>query len=176
MSDLTYETVPDLIERDTYRVEAINHASEGECYVAIFSGPLAKGRAEEYAAWKNRRTANASLSKPWPAFADLPSAEAGLATSPRLSWLVPAVVLSPEDYERARNALLAEDVKMRRGWFAVRDSSGRWVAAENVAERISAVEGRGARHWPHPFTALIEADEWYKANVEAAEDVERKSP
>ena len=34
-------------------VEMIDHASEGECYAALFSGPGARQRAEEYAAWKN---------------------------------------------------------------------------------------------------------------------------
>lgn len=41
---------------DEYRVEAIDERT-GECYVAIFSGPNAKGRAEEYAALKNARVA-----------------------------------------------------------------------------------------------------------------------
>lgn len=36
-----------------WRVEAIDFGSEGECYVAIFSGPDAEDRAREYAAWKN---------------------------------------------------------------------------------------------------------------------------
>jgi hypothetical protein len=38
---------------DEYRVEAINYAGDGEVYVAIFAGPKAKVRAEEYAAFKN---------------------------------------------------------------------------------------------------------------------------
>ncbi len=36
-----------------WRVEAIDYENEGVCYVAIFSGPLARERAEEYAAFKN---------------------------------------------------------------------------------------------------------------------------
>jgi hypothetical protein len=35
---------------DHWRVEAIGE--DGECYVAVFSGPGAKERADEYAAWK----------------------------------------------------------------------------------------------------------------------------
>ncbi len=31
----------------------IDHDSEGEVYVTIFSGPQARERAEEYAVWKN---------------------------------------------------------------------------------------------------------------------------
>ncbi len=33
-------------------VEAINYAKDGEIYAAIFSGPLARERAKEYAEWK----------------------------------------------------------------------------------------------------------------------------
>jgi hypothetical protein len=36
-----------------WRVEAIDFDNEGEIYVAIFSGPGARERAEEYAAMKN---------------------------------------------------------------------------------------------------------------------------
>jgi hypothetical protein len=36
-----------------YVAIAVNEASRGETYVALFSGPDAKKRAEEYAAWKN---------------------------------------------------------------------------------------------------------------------------
>lgn len=41
---------------DEYRVEAIDTRT-GEVYVAIFSGPSAKERAEEYAALKQARVA-----------------------------------------------------------------------------------------------------------------------
>lgn len=37
-----------------WRVEAINHDGDGEAYLAVFSGPGAKERAAEYAAWKAR--------------------------------------------------------------------------------------------------------------------------
>lgn len=36
-----------------WRVEAIDELNEGVCYVAIFSGPDAKARAQEYARFKN---------------------------------------------------------------------------------------------------------------------------
>lgn len=36
-------------------VEAIDYEDEGQCYVARFSGPNARGRALEYAQWKNDR-------------------------------------------------------------------------------------------------------------------------
>ena len=35
-----------------WRVEFIDHASEEECYVALFSGTNAEGRAREYAVCK----------------------------------------------------------------------------------------------------------------------------
>ena len=42
--------------RDTineYRVEGIDYSTDGQVYVAIFSGLSAKERAEEYAQFKN---------------------------------------------------------------------------------------------------------------------------
>ena len=38
---------------DEWRVEAIDENNEGQVFVTIFSGPDAKQRAEEYAAWQN---------------------------------------------------------------------------------------------------------------------------
>ncbi len=37
-----------------WRVEAIDYESEGEVYVAIFTGPKARERADEYARFKNK--------------------------------------------------------------------------------------------------------------------------
>jgi hypothetical protein len=53
ISSLTYEVVQDKLHSTDYRVEAIDRDSEGEVYVAIFSGPDAQARAQEYADWKN---------------------------------------------------------------------------------------------------------------------------
>jgi hypothetical protein len=39
---------------DSWRVEALDFRNEGVVYVAIFSGPKARERAEEYAGWKSR--------------------------------------------------------------------------------------------------------------------------
>ena len=50
---MKYEIVTTSANPDTARAEAIDHDSEGECYVVEFSGPKALKRAEEYAAWKN---------------------------------------------------------------------------------------------------------------------------
>lgn len=60
----------------------------------------------------------------------------------------------------ARNAF---DVMTRRGWTAVRLDSGEWAAGVPDVhpsvwkEKITAGD---------PFTAIIEADKWYTANVE----------
>ena len=35
-----------------WRVEGRDHENEGQVYVAIFSGPKARERAQEYADWK----------------------------------------------------------------------------------------------------------------------------
>lgn len=40
---------------DEWVVEAIDYDSEGVIYAATFSGPGAEMRAEEYAAWKNKK-------------------------------------------------------------------------------------------------------------------------
>ena len=43
----------DFGRQDGGAVAAVNHAGDGEIYVATFDGPDAKERAEEYAAFKN---------------------------------------------------------------------------------------------------------------------------
>ena len=55
-------------ESDSYdwRVGAVNHDSEGECYVTIFSGHEPEERAREYAAWKNAQVKAALRSERWP--------------------------------------------------------------------------------------------------------------
>lgn len=50
---LQYEMVEDKLHSGDFRVEAIDSESDGEVYIAIFSGPDAETRAEEYADWKN---------------------------------------------------------------------------------------------------------------------------
>lgn len=51
---MEYQVVADKLTRGDWRVEAINHAGEGECFVTIFSGPDSETRAKEYASWKNQ--------------------------------------------------------------------------------------------------------------------------
>ncbi len=53
---MKYETVEDRQSPGDWRAEAVNDEGDGEVYVAIFTGPDAKERAQEYAAWKNSIT------------------------------------------------------------------------------------------------------------------------
>ena len=50
---LYHEVMEDRRHPGDFRVEAIDSEADGEIYVAIFSGPDAAVRAEEYANWKN---------------------------------------------------------------------------------------------------------------------------
>jgi hypothetical protein len=52
---MIYEVDASRTTPDEWVVEAIDSESDGEIYAAIFSGPGAKERAEEYAAWKTWR-------------------------------------------------------------------------------------------------------------------------
>jgi hypothetical protein len=56
---LQFESKVDALDASSWRVEAIDHASDGVVYGTIFTGPNAQRRAEEYAAFKN--TAEATL-------------------------------------------------------------------------------------------------------------------
>ena len=49
---IEYEVVESRRNLDEWRVEGIDHDRDGIVYVAIFSGPMAEGRAREYAAFK----------------------------------------------------------------------------------------------------------------------------
>jgi hypothetical protein len=50
---MIHEVIEDQLQPGDYRVEAINTEGDGEVYTAIFVGPDAQARAEEYAEWKN---------------------------------------------------------------------------------------------------------------------------
>ena len=74
----------------------------------------------------------------------------------------------------ARNAF---DVMMRRGWVLYMDGGGHWIACER-SDKEGIVHGPiikrdGEVCWydglySDPFTALVEADKWYRENVEVA--------
>jgi hypothetical protein len=50
---LQYSSIQDKEFQEEWRVEALDMRS-GDVFVAVFSGPLAKDRANEYADFKNR--------------------------------------------------------------------------------------------------------------------------
>jgi hypothetical protein len=49
-----YEVIQDQLDRESWRVEGIDYANDGVVYIAVFTGPRGKERAEEYATFKNR--------------------------------------------------------------------------------------------------------------------------
>lgn len=76
----------------------------------------------------------------------------------------------------------AFDVMMRRGWTANRakdaiDGTQRWWVdatfdGSDDEDNWSPDDFQAwmeDRHWPDPFTALVEADKWYAANVDGQE-------
>jgi hypothetical protein len=60
---MRYEVNASHHERE-WIVEAFNPEGDGEVYVAEFSGPDAKARAVEYAAWKNGLAQHAAVALP----------------------------------------------------------------------------------------------------------------
>lgn len=64
-----------------------------------------------------------------------------------------------------RNAM---DVQHRRGWAAVAgDSEGKWVARKEAGDGHRVIDILGEKSdFDDPFTAIVEADKWYKENVE----------
>jgi hypothetical protein len=67
----------------------------------------------------------------------------------------------------ARNAF---DVMMRRGWNPYYAADDGWrVEDGGCGGRTTAEVNIGGKSWPDPFTALVEADRWYRENVEHAE-------
>ena len=52
---MSYIAVESRTTPGEWRVEFIDHDSEGEIEVTIFSGRNAEARAKEYAVWKNRQ-------------------------------------------------------------------------------------------------------------------------
>lgn len=67
----------------------------------------------------------------------------------------------------ARNAF---DVMLRRGWTARRLSTGSWIVQDSNNQPLQEPHRRpDLTDWfeaADPFTALVEADKWYRENVE----------
>lgn len=58
----------------------------------------------------------------------------------------------------------AFNVMMRRGWYPACDSEKWWVVSGGPAGIIN--EHCDRVPWADPFTALVEADKWYRENIE----------
>lgn len=68
----------------------------------------------------------------------------------------------------ARNAF---DVMMRRGWTLYRDGGGYWIAVVEYGGSPIIRADDGELCWytglrPDPFTALVEADKWYREHID----------
>ncbi len=50
---MNYDAFADKKTPGDWRVEAINFENEGNVYIAVFSGPGAQARAQDYAQWQN---------------------------------------------------------------------------------------------------------------------------
>ena len=77
--------------------------------------------------------------------------------------MVAQVEANAEFIALARNAF---DVMMRRGWTACRSSSGEWYATWPDPDTVFAFGNATGNSYPDPFTAIVEADRWYRENVE----------
>ncbi len=73
------------------------------------------------------------------------------------------------DYPGNKIAQAAFEVMMRRGWSARPCSEG-WHVVDNISNPIQQEHIKPWRFdWfiePDPFTALVEADHWYKTHIE----------
>jgi hypothetical protein len=69
---------------------------------------------------------------------------------------------TPTDAEFISLARLAFDVMMRRGWGVERVGSTGWFLTDDSLANLPGFEGGP---YSDPFTALVEADKWYKANI-----------
>lgn len=64
----------------------------------------------------------------------------------------------------ARNAF---DVMMRRGWHSRLDRYERWIVFDSDGKWPCEYEFMEFKKWTDPFTALVEADRWYREHVES---------
>lgn len=76
----------------------------------------------------------------------------------------------------ARNAF---DVKVRRGWSEIR-IDGLWMAVDDRGRPIDDTwlvqhpdrTPTMQRFWPYPYISLVEANKWYRENVEFVQRIE----
>lgn len=67
---------------------------------------------------------------------------------------------------QCEHAAAAFDVMMRRSWNVIRWSDTHKWTLDRLSCPTDMLEWRDANSFADPFLALIEADAWYKANVE----------
>ena len=65
----------------------------------------------------------------------------------------------------ARNAF---DIMLRRGWHSILQDDGNWLVMEDFHKSLFQTPTLKPFIAADPFTALVEADKWYKENVENA--------
>ena len=66
-------------------------------------------------------------------------------------------------------ARTAFEVMMRRGWYPWREGNGTWLAwmkHDPVHAKIAGEIQYAPDGHADPFTALVEADAWWRANIE----------
>lgn len=83
---------------------------------------------------------------------------------------VVAIDLCPTDAAFVALARNAFDAMMRRGWgvFPSQTEPGWGIVLPHLPQYAPRDKYRWirAKRWPDPFTALVEADRWYSANME----------
>ena len=76
-------------------------------------------------------------------------------------------------YPGNKVARAAFDVMMRRGWTLqrrlVNGAFSEWYVMESDDPDACGVTAGNVDCWPDPFTAIVEADAWYRENVEKQE-------
>lgn len=83
--ELEYTVVQSAVCLGTWSVEAFDLEGEGELYMAVFTGPDARERAEEYAAFKNESDEERAVGRLGDA---LPALQAGFSTEHGAGLLV----------------------------------------------------------------------------------------
>ncbi len=81
----------------------------------------------------------------------------GRVIGPRFFFVDHSECLAPDDAEFIALARNAFEVMMRRGWGVEWNADGWTVTGLNWSGPETAAD---------PFTALVEADKWYRENVE----------
>ena len=90
-------------------------------------------------------------------------AKVGTNDVKRTPELAQKFLVDAEFIALARNAF---GVMMRRGWWAVKVRSGGWIVADGHYGWVGTKVDDVLVEYSDPFTALVEAEKWYKEQVE----------